>query len=839
MVLTFGMVLIWIVQDKSAHDTQIALNDYRQFSNKEALIEAQSLGNLLNSIYQNLRAISYFPDVRSLNGQKDVKAADNNAAIRTLYINTAVNIESTIVVSDFRQVPVDFHPKEGTKDPNEWMLADQMGWLKQNYFSIKNLSAYIPPFISSQTDFCRDIKDSAQAATPPCQGTIFSVPFYGYDNELRGMIAVTLSNQALQKMLPSKNYAIVNTGYHYALLSRQEGQERNSLSWVRQASIDPNLIFSTVVPININDPRGQWLLWVGYPNARFDQTPAAKNIQHFRAEGYWFACLLTLLGCLLLFVLKRSYHATKSREIAEAATKAKGQFLANVSHDIRTPLNGILATTELLETTSLDVMQKKYLSIVSDSGTFLKAILDDLLDASKMEAGHFTLAPHTASLHQIIDRIENMFLASAKTKGLAFKVQADPLLPDRIVTDGRRLTQIISNLVSNAIKYTSQGHVEVHFELKQNSFPKPQLRFSVCDTGNGIPSEHQKNIFDEFTRLKSTENIAGTGLGLSISKYLVEMMGGTIGVSSSVGVGSVFWFEIPLTLAEGAAPDPEPYVEPKSKLTTHYDGLKILVVDDVESNKVIVKDMLTRLGCDVDTVSNGTMAVECSTTGQYDAIFMDCKMPVMDGYAATQYIRRRGDTMPIIALTAQALNDKIQACYAAGMNDVVSKPLCTNELIRVLDTWCVKKATFEEEIALTNHHQNGSPSLHVLLAEDIEVNQRLFAAVFDSIGIDIDIVDDGQAALNRALQQKYDLIFLDCKMPIVDGYAATRLIREKLGKATPPIVALTAHNFQEELQKCRDAGMDDVLQKPVTRQAVADMVARWSSSQISIPCRQA
>jgi CheY-like chemotaxis protein len=347
-------------------------------------------------------------------------------------------------------------------------------------------------------------------------------------------------------------------------------------------------------------------------------------------------------------------------------------------------VNGLLATAELLSDTGLDARQKKYVNIMHSAGLMLLAIINDILDLSKLEAGKIVLEPAVIDVLQEADVTASIFYAQATAKKIEFTQVVDSSVPPYFVADLNRLRQIVSNLINNAIKYTQQGRVDKKLSVVEDG-DRRYLRFTVSDTGPGVPLESQKKIFQKFSRLNNGGKIPGTGLGLSICKALVDLMGGRIGVISDGVNGSVFWFELPLVLPSEGNKSATGQDLPATK-DTHV-GCKVLLVEDVEMNRVIAAEMLGKLGCVVDSVEDGKAAIEASAQKSYDLIFMDCQMPVMNGFDATRAIRDRGDKMPILALTANAFAEEVDKCMAVGMNDTVFKPIQLSILARVLDKW--------------------------------------------------------------------------------------------------------------------------------------------------------
>ncbi|MBC8481638.1 MAG: DUF3365 domain-containing protein [Planctomycetes bacterium] len=372
---------------------------------------------------------------------------------------------------------------------------------------------------------------------------------------------------------------------------------------------------------------------------------------------------------------------------AEAATKSKGQFLASMSHEIRTPMNSIIGFSDILADEELTDQQNDHVNMIRNSGKHLLQLINDILDFSKIEAGKLDIEMAECSLEQIFSTIESMMQPLIKDKNLEFKIQEDGSLPAHIYTDGARLQQCLINLVNNAIKFTETGyvHLNVSLELKTG---EPYIRFDVEDTGIGISYEKQDKVFESFSQAESntSQKYGGTGLGLAITKQLTELLGGEIALTSEEGKGSVFSLMIPA----GLDVTEQPFLDRSNidkhinigREASHYEFVgHVLVAEDVETNQVLIKSLLQRMGLEVTIVADGNEAVQKAVSSEYDLIFMDIQMPNMNGYEATKELRKKGIVIPIIALTANAMIGDDNKCIEAGCDDYLPKPLDRRQLL--------------------------------------------------------------------------------------------------------------------------------------------------------------
>jgi signal transduction histidine kinase/DNA-binding response OmpR family regulator/HPt (histidine-containing phosphotransfer) domain-containing protein len=540
-----------------------------------------------------------------------------------------------------------------------------------------------------------------------------------------------------------------------------------------------------------------------------------------------------LLG-LIASTFRSLEHTTA---LALESTRLKSEFLANMSHEVRTPMNGVIGMTELLLSTPLDVRQRRYANTIATSANSLMTVINDILDFSKIEAARLEIRKSELSLRDLVEDLTVLLSERAHAKQLEIASHIFPDVPDLVLGDSDRLRQVLANLLANAVKFTEHGEVVVRVSARGGTDDRKLVRFEVLDTGIGISHEDRSRLFQAFSQIDGsmTRKHGGTGLGLAISRRLVELMGGTLELDSTPGKGSCFWFELPFELAGRTS-------EPKI-----FDAARehVLIVDDNETNRLILEDLLDSWRVRHRSAASGpaalaTLESEIVAERPFTTMVLDMQMPGMSGLEVARAVRRddRYKSLHIVMLTSLGPETTDAEGLPEWVEDVLVKPVKQADLAAALPGMRVLRHSVPARASRTSapvpsaRTVRATDGMRLLVVEDHPLNQEVIKDLLGSLGYAFDIADNGAEAL-RALERKdYSLVLMDCQMPELDGYEATRRLRRierETGQPRTPVIAVTAHALADEREKVLQAGMDDFLTKPIQVAALGQTLDRWAS----------
>lgn len=654
--------------------------------------------------------------------------------------------------------------------------------------------------------------------------------------------------------------AIISVDAHQRIILFNQGAEK-IFGYTADEAIGQSL--EMLLPVHFTTPHHQQGIEETFVEFLYTSSRLGEHREIFgcRKDGCQFPAetsisKLTLMGEEVYTAILRDITEQKMAEeklltaknAAEAANHAKSEFLASMSHEIRTPMNGIIGMTGLLLDSHLTKDQRDSAMSVQFCGESLLTIINDILDFSKIEAGKLDVEPIPFDLRFAVEEVADLLSTRTQGKDVDLIVRYEPSTPRYLIGDAGRIRQILTNLTGNAIKFTEHGHVFINVETVKRNDLSTVIRFSVQDTGIGIPEDKLEHVFEKFTQADSstTRKYGGTGLGLAICKNLTELMGGEIGLTSSIGKGSNFWFTLPLKLSTEVPSAPTP--------SANLTGLRAIIVDDNEINRRVLQEQIGSWGIRNEGFASGEEALvalrKAKADGDsYQIALLDHCMPGMTGEMLGRIIKSDPDLKDtvLVMLTSVSFLNQARLMKEIGFAAHLVKPVRHSHLMDVIgEVWHNYLNSINPNANVSNISSATATDLtntpfcptnvlftaRVLVAEDNIVNQKLAQRVLEKMGCRVDLAANGREAVEMVALLPYDVVFMDCQMPEMDGFEATKRIRS-LENGSLPIIAMTAHAMQGDRERCLNAGMDDYIPKPIKPVAIQKVLSQWLSPQLT------
>lgn len=877
ILIALAIAVAVLVRVKEQDDLDRALKAYRAGAHIESFNTANQINTRMNSIYQELCTIAKLPGIRfrdehttSLDEQTQQtlqelysSLADNNGISEIHIITTDFDPTNTtpsarhrplvtfdsrtanVALSASNQGNVERHKVPVNDAPEYDLMSQQLTLLKTQYPEDNRATATTTPALLGPEVVTRD--NSRYLATDPDDrnrsGIIYSVPIYDRRGLLKGMVSAVLLSNSIRDIFYD-GYDAIHSATHEYVAGRQEGSVwLRVLPFIEADTPDPKLLYSEVQLLEIPDAQGGWTLWSWEPDIFYDQREDVRAARRSALLAYASLVVLTIAVIVVLRVLEkrremllnmnqhladqvklRTAELEQAVTVAEHATKAKSQFLANMSHEIRTPMNGVVGMLDIITNAGVDQKVRGYVDIARQSANSLLRIIDDILDYSKIEAGKIVIENIEFDPIQVVEDVAALLAAKCHGKGLALNCDTPTEMTHMVIGDPTRLRQVLLNLVGNAIKFTEQGQVSIQLVCEPLNDMQRNLRFAVSDTGIGMNPEVRDKLFTAFTQAdeSTTRRFGGTGLGLIISQRLVELMGGKINAHSTQGKGSRFEFTVPVTLGDVVPSVTAPATDIQNK--------RVLIVDDNITDCMILQHHLDHWQLQHHTVHTAAAAMQALCTGlngkPYDIALLDMVLPDQDGLTLSSIIQADAQLRSIkrILLTSvtSLTQDQLKKHHISALH---LKPVKPRDLRRSISLAPAASSIEKSAKQIEPVHS----SMQVLVVDDNEINQTVVALMLERMGAKVTCAGNGEEALQALTTNRFDLLLLDCHMPVMDGYEAIRRLREKeqITNLHQLVVALTASAMQEDRERCVAAGMDDFLTKPVTLKELQRVLNKW------------